>query len=51
VNSYTQIRHVYGKERTTEWSIYAMSLDGKTLTVTAWNQPRPDAGNVQIFDK
>jgi hypothetical protein len=51
VNPYTQIRHVYTKEKTTEWSIYAVSADGKTLTVTAWNEPRPDARNIQVFDR
>jgi hypothetical protein len=51
VNPYTQIRHVYTKERTTEWSFYTVSADGKTLTVTAWNEARPWARNVQVFDK
>jgi hypothetical protein len=50
VNRYTQIRHVYTTEKTTEWSVYAVSADGNTLTVTAWND-RAWARNFQVFDK
>ena len=31
INPYTQIRHVYTKEKTTEWSMYVVSDDGKTF--------------------
>jgi hypothetical protein len=51
VNPYTQIRHVYTKEKTTEWSLYVVSSDRKTLTVTAWDEPRPWMRNIQVFDR
>jgi hypothetical protein len=51
INSYTQIRHVYTKEKTTEWSLYVISSDRKTLTVTAWDEVRPYAKNIQVFDR
>jgi hypothetical protein len=51
INPDTQIRHVYTKEKTTEWSLYVVSEDGKTFTVTAWDEDRPWARNIQVFDK
>jgi hypothetical protein len=51
INPYTQIRHVYTEEKTTEWSLYVVSEDGKTFTVTAWDEARPWARNIQVFDK
>lgn len=51
INPYTQIRHVYTKEKTTEWSLYVVSSDRKTLTVTAWDEPRPWMRNIQVFDR
>lgn len=51
INPDTQIRHCYTPERTTEWSLYIVSSDGKTFTVTAWDEARPWARNIQVFDK
>jgi hypothetical protein len=51
VNPYTQIRHTWVKAKTTEWSFYVVSADGKTFTVTAWDEARPWARNIQVFDR
>jgi hypothetical protein len=51
VNPYTQIRHTWVKAKTTEWSFYVISADGKTFTVTAWDETKPWARNIQVFDR
>jgi hypothetical protein len=51
INPYTQIRHTWVKAKTTEWSFYVVSSDGKTFTVTAWDETKPWALNIQVFDK
>jgi hypothetical protein len=44
-------RLFYVKGKVAEYDTYAVSKDGKILTITAWHAPTPEYQNVQVFDK
>ena len=44
-------RLFYVKGKIAEYDTYAVSQDGKTLTIVAWHAPTPEYQNVQVFDK
>ena len=44
-------RLFYVKGKIAEYDTYAVSEDGKTLTIVAWHAPTPEYQNVQVFDK
>lgn len=44
-------RLFYVKGKIAEYDTYAVSADGKILTIVAWHAPTPEYQNVQVFDK
>ena len=44
-------RLFYVKGKIAEYDTYAVSKDGKTLTITAWHAPTPEYQNVQVFNR
>ena len=44
-------RLFYVKGKIAEYDTYAVSADGKILTIVAWHAPTPEYQNVQVFDR
>jgi hypothetical protein len=44
-------RLFYTKGEVEEYSTYAVSSDGKILTIISWNPATPQWQNIQVFDK
>jgi hypothetical protein len=44
-------RLFYTKGKVDEYSTYAVSTDGKTLSIVSWSPATPEWHNVQVFDK
>jgi hypothetical protein len=44
-------RLFYVKGKVDEYSTYAVSTDGKTLTIVSWSPDTPEWQNIQVFDK
>jgi hypothetical protein len=44
-------RLFYDKGKVVEYSSYAVSTDGKTLSIVSWSPETPEWHNIQVFDK
>ena len=51
MDSHLLARLFYVKNEVDEYSTYAVSTDGKTLTIISWNPSKPEYQNIQVFDK
>jgi hypothetical protein len=45
------VRSFFIKGRVSEYSIYAVSVDGKTFTMIAWSPETPYWQNIQVFTR
>jgi hypothetical protein len=44
-------RLFYTKGKVDEYSTYAVSTDGKTLSIVSWSAATPEWQNIQVFDR
>jgi hypothetical protein len=44
-------RLFYEKGKVVEYSTYAVSIDGRTLSIISWSPETPEYQNIQVFDK
>jgi len=51
IDSYLLLRIFYVNDKIDEYSTYAVSTDGKMLTVITWSPPTPQWLNIQVFDR
>jgi hypothetical protein len=51
MDSHMLARLFYTKGQVVEYSSYAVSMDGKVLTIISWSPETPEYQNIQVFDK
>jgi hypothetical protein len=51
IDSHVMLRIFYVKGKIDEYSTYAVSTDGKTVTVITWSPETPHWQNIQVFDR
>ncbi len=51
MDSHMLSRLFYTRGQVVEYSSYAVSMDGKTLTIISWGPETPEYQNIQVFDK
>jgi hypothetical protein len=51
MDSHMLARLFYDKGKVVEYSSYAVSTDGKTLSIVSWSPETPEWQNIQVFDK
>jgi hypothetical protein len=51
MDSHMLARLFYDKGKVVEYSTYAVSTDGKTLSIVSWSPETPEWHNIQVFDR